>query len=103
MGDFKLSPAYDLLNSRIHIEDNDFALDDGLLPNALAQGNVFSKFKILSEIAGINEKVYEDILDTMLEKTDLVEKLTFSSFLDEKTQRSYFQFYQTRLKKLKKE
>ena len=24
LGDFKLSPAYDLLNSRIHIEDKDF-------------------------------------------------------------------------------
>ena len=39
----------------------------------------------------------------MLDKTGLVEKLTFSSFLDEKTQRNYFQSYQTRLTKLKKE
>jgi serine/threonine-protein kinase HipA len=103
MGDFKLSPAYDLLNSRIHIEDNDFALEDGLLPKNLAQGKIFSQFRILSEKAGINEKVYGDILNTMLNQTDLVEKLTFSSFLDEKTQRNYFQSYQTRLKKLKKE
>jgi serine/threonine-protein kinase HipA len=36
----------------------------------------------------------------MLNQTGLVEKLTFSSFLDEKTQRNYFQSYQTRLKKL---
>ncbi|MDF1546226.1 MAG: HipA domain-containing protein [Bacteroidales bacterium] len=102
MGDFKLSPAYDLLNSRIHIEDKDFALEDGLLPKTLAQGKVFSQFRILSEKAGINEKVYDDILNTMLSKTDLVEKLTFSSFLDEKTQRNYFQAYQKQLKKLKK-
>ena len=103
MGDFKLSPAYDLLNSKIHIEDNDFALEDGLLPKNLAQGNVFSQFRLLSEKAGIKEKVYNDILNTMLNRTDLVEKLTFSSFLDEKTQRNYFQSYQTRLNKLKKE
>lgn len=103
MGDFKLSPVYDLLNSRIHIADKDFALEDGLLPKPLAQGKVFSQFRILSEKAGINEKVYDDILNTMFNQTDLVEKLTFSSFLDEKTQRNYFQSYQTRLKKLKKE
>lgn len=103
MGDFKLSPAYDLLNSRIHIEDKDFALEDGLLPKTLAQGNILSQFRILSEKAGINEKVYDDLLNKMLDKTGLVEKLTFSSFLDEKTQRNYFQSYQTRLNKLKKE
>ena len=103
MGDFKLSPAYDLLNSKIHIEDKDFALEDGLLPKNLAQGNVFSQFRLLSEKAGIKESVYNDILNTMLNRTDLVEKLTFSSFLDEKTQRNYFQSYQTRLNKLKKE
>ncbi len=103
MGDFKLSPAYDLLNSKIHIEDKDFALEDGLLPKNLAQGKVFSQFRLLSEKAGINEKVYNDILNTMLNQTNLVEKLTFSSFLNEKTQRNYFQSYQTRLNKLKKE
>ena len=102
MGDFRLSPAYDLLNSRIHIEDKDFALEDGLLPKILAQGKVISQIKILSEKAGISELVYNDIINTMLNQTDLVEQLTFSSFLDEKIQRNYFQSYQTRLKKLKK-
>jgi serine/threonine-protein kinase HipA len=103
MGDFKLSPAYDLLNSKIHIEDKDFALEDGLLPKNLTQGKLFSQFRILSERAGINEKVYDDLLYKMLNQTDLVEKLIFSSFLDEKTQRNYFQSYQTQLKKLREE
>ena len=103
MGDFKLSPAYDLLNSRIHIDDNDFALDEGLLPKHLVQGTVVSQIKILSEKAGINKGVYNDIMNTMLHKTEWVEQLTFSSFLDEKTQRNYFQSYQTRLKMLKKQ
>lgn len=102
MGDFKLSPAYDLLNSRIHIEDKDFALEDGLLPKSLAQGKVISQIKTLSEKAGISELVYNDIINTMFNRSDLVEQLTFSSFLDEKIQRNYFQSYQTRLKKLKK-
>lgn len=42
MGNIKLSPAYDLLNNRIHIEDKDFALEDEPLPKHLAQGNVIS-------------------------------------------------------------
>lgn len=29
-GDYVLSPAYDLLNTRIHVDDSDFALDGGL-------------------------------------------------------------------------
>jgi serine/threonine-protein kinase HipA len=103
MGDFKLSPAYDLLNSRIHIEDKDFALDDGLLPRNLAQGKIIQQLKILSEQAGISEIVYNDILKTMLSHTELVEKLTFSSFLNKTTKKSYFQAYQTRLKKLIKQ
>lgn len=102
MGDFKLSPAYDLLNSSIHIDDNDFALDDGLLPRSLAKGKINSQFKILAQKAGVNETVYNDIMATMLNHSDIVEKLIFSSFLDEKTQKYYFQSYQTRLKKLMK-
>ena len=102
MGDFKLSPAYDLLHSRIHVEDSDFALNDGLLPKNLVSGKISTQFRILSEKAGISETIYDALLDTMLDKTDPIEKLTFSSFLDEKTKRNYFQSYQKRLKKLKK-
>jgi serine/threonine-protein kinase HipA len=70
------------------------------LPKSLAQGTVISQIKILSEKAKINELVFNDILNTMLGKTELVVKLTFSSFLDESTQRNYFQSYQARLRKL---
>ena len=103
MGDFKLSPAYDLLNSRIHIEDRDFALEEGLLPKSRAQGKVGSQFRVLSENAGIKDEVFDDLVRAMLNKSSLVEKLTFSSFLNEKEQRNYFQSYQTRLKKIKKD
>jgi len=29
-GDYLLSPAYDLVNTRLHVDDTDFALDKGL-------------------------------------------------------------------------
>jgi serine/threonine-protein kinase HipA len=102
MGDFRLSPAYDLLNSGIHIEDRNFALEDGLLPRNLAQGKIGSQFAKLAKLAEINEKIYNEILSLMSGQSHLVEKLTSSSFLDEKTKRNYWQSYRGRLKQLMK-
>lgn len=102
MGDFRLSPAYDLLNSRIHVEDKDFALEDGLLPKALNQGKIQDQFKILAEQAGIAGKVSKPILRSMLEKSKQVEKMVKASFLNEQIKRNYWQSYQGRLKRLMK-
>jgi serine/threonine-protein kinase HipA len=102
MGDYRLSPAYDLLDSRIHIEDKDFALDDGLLPRNLTQGKISRQFSILAENANIDEKIFNDIMTLMLSKSDLVEKMVAASFLDDTTKRTYWQSYQSRLKQLMK-
>jgi serine/threonine-protein kinase HipA len=102
MGDFRLSPAYDLLNSRIHIEDKEFALDDGLLPRNLGHGKISRQFAILAEQAGISRKNFNDIMALMLSKSDKVEKLTAASFLTDTTKRNYLQSYQGRLKQLMK-
>lgn len=103
LGDYRLSPAYDLLNSRIHIRDNDFALDDGLLPKNLAQGNIRHQFAVLAEQAGINGKIGQTIAEKILSGAETVEQLTLASFLDETTQRNYIQAYQTRLKQFMKD
>ncbi len=102
MGDYRLSPAYDLLNSRIHIEDRDFALDDGLLSRNLTQGKISRQFNLLAEKARINEKIFHDIMSLMLSKSDLTEKLVGASYLNDATKRSYWQSYQRRLKQLMK-
>lgn len=81
MGDFKLSPAYDLLNSRIHIEDQDFGLEDGLLPKNVAQDKIHTQFRILSEKARIPHSVWKEVIVTMTNQSHLVEKLVFSSYL----------------------
>lgn len=65
MGDYRLSPAYDLLNSRIHINDRDFALEDGLLPRNLTQGKIKHQFRVLANAAGINERIADNILSFM--------------------------------------
>jgi serine/threonine-protein kinase HipA len=100
MGDYRLSPAYDLLNSRIHIDDKDFALDDGLLPRNLTQGKVSQQFFILAELAGLSEKQVNDTFESLTSGTEKVEAFIASSFLDESTKRNYWQAYQTRVKKL---
>lgn len=102
MGDYRLSPAYDLLNSRIHIEDKDFALDDGLLPGNLAQGEIRIQFSKLAENAEISEKIFYDIIMLMLSKSDIVEKMIKASFLDDSTKKNYWQSYNGRLKQILK-
>ena len=101
LGDFKLSPAYDLLNSRIHIEDKDFALDEGLIPARMGQGNVAKQFRLLAEHAGIPEKQTNAIMALMVSKTEQVTNLIGASFLKVRIKRSYLQGYQLKLKKLR--
>jgi len=103
MGDYRLAPAYDLLNTRIHIKDKDFALEDGLLPKNLAQGKIQHQFSVLANQAGIPPKTFTDITALMLSGSEKVERLTNSSFLDETTKRNYFQSYRGRLNQLMKE
>lgn len=100
-GDFKLSPAYDLLNSRIHIDDEDFALDEGLIPARMGQGNVAKQFRLLAEHAGIPEKQTNAIMALMVSKTEQVTNLIDASFLKDSIKRSYLQLYQLKLKKLR--
>ncbi|WP_198675334.1 hypothetical protein [Pleomorphovibrio marinus] len=102
MGDFRLSPAYDLLNSRIHIEDKDFALDEGLLPKHLAQGKIRVPLSKLAELAEIPEKVYQDIMSKMVSKSDVVFKMITASFLSDTTKKNYWQSYNARLNQLLK-
>ena len=100
LGDFKLSPAYDLLNSRIHIEDKDFALNEGLMPARMGQGNVAKQFQLLADYAGIQEKQRNTILALMVSKTENVKNLIDASFLKDGIKRNYLQTYQLKLKKL---
>lgn len=101
-GDFKLSPAYDLLNSKIHIDDRDFALEDGLLPKNLAKGKVLEQFFELGASAGISASQISKIVTSLIKHSSKVEALINFSFLSEKTKRNYLQTYQTRLKKMKR-
>lgn len=102
MGDFKLSPAYDLLNSRLHVQDSDFALEDGLLPKSMTKGKTINQFYILGKEAGLADRQIEAIHQSMLSNAGMAEKLIAGSFLNERSKRNYLQAYQAKLKTLAK-
>jgi len=103
LGDFKLSPAYDLLNSRIHIDDRDFALEDGLLPLKDAKGKIRQQFALLGEKAGLSTSQIEKTLKSLTSKTEEVKQFIQHSFLSERFKRNYEQAYLTRLARLGRE
>ncbi|SHG15838.1 serine/threonine-protein kinase HipA [Salegentibacter echinorum] len=102
MGDHRLSPAYDLLNTHIHVDDSDFALDEGLLPKNMAQTTIAQQFKILAEQIALKPKQFDGIMASMMGHSEEVIELTQASFLEKATQRNYIQDYQYRLKQLQK-
>lgn len=100
LGDFRLSPAYDLLNTRMHIEDSDFALEDGLLPKNMSTGKVIDQFYLIADKAELSERQVNEILAKMLTNQEKIAGLIEASFLSDSAKRNYLQAYQTRHKKL---
>ena len=68
-GDHLLSPAYDLLNARLHVADANFALHGGLLDNELRSsgyrktGNLrYSDFVVFGKEIGVKEARIDKLL-----------------------------------------
>lgn len=100
MGDFRLSPAYDLLNTRLHIDDRDFALEDGLLPKKLAKGKIKDLFYLLGQHAELKQPIIDKIFQSMMSNVERIKALIEASFLSERFKRTYLQDYQGRWNKL---
>jgi serine/threonine-protein kinase HipA len=106
-GDYVLSPDYDLLNTRIHADDSDFALDGGLFSDGFKSEEMkktnhpgLHDFQELAGRFGINENRRDKILSPYLQIQPMVEELTRRSFLNDKTKRAYLLHYQTRRNQL---
>ncbi len=99
-GDFKLSPAYDLLNTRIHIDDSDFALNEGLLPKNLSKGKIREQFILLGQKAEIRDNTIAKIFKNLTSNEAEVIALTHRSFLSEKLKKNFIQSYQGKLNKI---
>ncbi len=107
-GDYTLSPAYDLVNTRIHVDDSDFALDRGLFKDSFESEEMkknghagLKDFYEFSRRLGISTKRRDKLLEPFLARQATVEALIQRSFLNEQTKRAYLLHYQTRRNQLK--
>ncbi|MFL0684103.1 MAG: type II toxin-antitoxin system HipA family toxin [Algoriphagus aquaeductus] len=106
-GDYVLSPAYDLINTRLHVKDPELALKDGLFkddyytPSFEANGflayNDFWEFGL--KIGLINSRLAKILNEFRTPKSEVWD-LTERSYLDENSKKLYLDTYQTRLKVL---
>jgi len=106
-GDYILSPAYDLLNSSLHIRDEDFALEGGLFEKKHYSEIYQQKghpcqddFVEFGKKTGVPDIQIKKILTVFLRPQPLVYDLTERSFLNEKLKRMYIRSYEERLQRL---
>ena len=100
-GDFILAPAYDLLNTRLHIfDDHVFALQRGLFKENTLNGNAgavtgkeFIEFGIR---IGIPPKRVHKELISFCQKAEQVQDLVEKSFLPNQLKKQYLLHYQMR-------
>ena len=103
-GDYVLTPAYDLMNTSIHVNDGDFALQDGLIPESV-YSDVYSRtlhpckddFITFGTCIGVLPKKIVSIIEMFATEQPKVYELIENSFLEEKVKRMYKQSYQERL------
>ncbi len=100
-GDFRLAPAYDLINTKLHVDDRIFALDRGLLKDNAApymtmgavSGKTFIEF---GKRLGLPEKTIKSELDRFCASYLLFDKLVANSYLSEGLKQQYMQLYLSR-------
>jgi serine/threonine-protein kinase HipA len=112
-GDYVLSPAYDLLDTRIHVsEESPFALDDDLFKEwnwsdcRIQNTDHFpckEDFIEFGKAIKISENRVIKILTPFLEEQPEVMNLIDRSFLDKEAKILYRQHYQERLEIINKE
>ena len=108
-GDYVLPPAYDLINTSIHVDDGDFALHEGLIPKS-EYSDIYSKtfhpckddFVTFATRIGVLPKKINSIIEMFATEQPKVYHLIENSFLEEKVKRMYKQSYQERLRRFQR-
>ena len=106
--DYVLSPAYDLIDTSVHIPtDSFFALADGLFSDDYKSKSfsylgyyAYDDFYEFGLKIGLMKSRLEKILEKYRAKNPKVKELTDHSFLSEAVKKIYFNHYQSRLKML---
>lgn len=106
-GDYILTPAYDLLNSSIHItDDRDFALDGGLFDKQ-HYSDTYERtghpcqedFRTFGELIGLNKKQTEKVITDFSMPDQAVYDLIDCSYLDDRTKLMYRRSYDERIRR----
>ena len=103
-GDYIMTPAYDLLNTSIHVDDSDFALQEGLMPKD-AHSDIYlntghpcrDDFAEFGRRIGVLPKRIDAIIELFATEQPMVYELIERSFLDDRTKRMYKRSYEERL------
>jgi serine/threonine-protein kinase HipA len=102
-GDYLLSPAYDLVNTRLHVDDSDFALDKGLFVDDFKTTQYQKRglpckddFLEFAKRIGVQAARAEKLLSPFFQKRSLIETLIGRSFLAEPNKRAYMLLYNTK-------
>ena len=97
--DYRLAPAYDLINTLIHIPDGSiFALNKGLYPGWNRNIGVYgSDFLEFAKRIGLDERIAKEEIDRFCADYDETERLIQNSFLSEDLKLEYRQIYHTRI------
>ncbi len=102
-GDYLLSPAYNLINTKLHVDDTDFALNKGLFVDDYRSQQYKksghpskSDFTEFALRIGVAESRVQKLLNPFLEKQAFVETLISRSFLTEANKREYLLMYETK-------
>lgn len=99
--EYHLTPAYDLINTSLHLyEPRIFALDKGLFREGMqlsdSQSISRKDFEEFGRRIGLSERIVERELDFFAAEHPLAQELIRRSFLSEKLQRYYWQSYNYR-------
>ena len=102
--DYRLAPAYDLLNTSVHVNGDDLGLDGGLSPN-IERSDVYERtghpcrldFERFGARIGILESRVSKILDKYMQLPQASSDLIDRSFLSDKARRHYLRIVNERI------
>lgn len=99
-GDYMLSPAYDLINTQLHIpSDPIFALKKGLYPGWNPEFGVSGKdFLTFGKAIGLEDDIARKELDRFCADYEEIDRLVGNSFLNDALKKKYLDLYHGRLK-----
>lgn len=102
--DYRLAPAYDLLNTSLHVNGDDLGLDGGLSPD-IEKSDVMERtghpyrldFERFGDRIGLVRKRIDKILDKYIVLPDEAKHLVDQSFLSDKMKRNYIRIVNERI------